>query len=93
MVLSAIATLPLDEKFEYNIKAQLISLGNDDYVGLFNNHVISGNLAKLVEEFSDECIYQNPREWWERYYEYKFIRRRHIFSASIRNNLCTFYFY
>jgi len=45
-------SLPLDEKFEYNIKAQLISLGNDDYVGLFNNHVISGNLAKLVEEFS-----------------------------------------
>lgn len=41
-----------DEKFEYNIKIQLISLGNDDYVGLFNTHVISGNLAKLVEEFS-----------------------------------------
>ena len=45
-------SLPLDEKFEYNIKVQLISLGNDDYVGFFNNHVISGNLAKLVEEFS-----------------------------------------
>jgi NADH:ubiquinone reductase (H+-translocating) len=44
--------LPPDEKFEYNIKIQLISLGNDDYVGLFNTHVISGNLAKLVEEFS-----------------------------------------
>ena len=41
-----------DEKFEYNIKVQLISLGNDDYVGLFNTLVISGNLAKLVEEFS-----------------------------------------
>ena len=47
-----LSSLPLDEKFEYNIKVQLISLGNDDYVGLFNNHVISGNLAKLVEEFS-----------------------------------------
>ena len=44
--------LPPDKKFEYNIKVQLISLGNDDYVGLFNTHVISGNLAKLVEEFS-----------------------------------------
>jgi NADH:ubiquinone reductase (H+-translocating) len=44
--------LPPDEKFEYNIKVQLISLGNDDYVGLFNTHVISGSLAKLVEEFS-----------------------------------------
>ncbi|MGB7638988.1 MAG: FAD-dependent oxidoreductase, partial [Nitrososphaeraceae archaeon] len=46
--------LPLstDEKFEYTIKVQLISLGNDDYVGFFNNHVISGNLARLVEEFS-----------------------------------------
>ncbi|MFL6379925.1 MAG: NAD(P)/FAD-dependent oxidoreductase [Nitrososphaeraceae archaeon] len=47
-----ISSLPLDEKFEYNIKVQLISLGNDDYVGLFNTHVISGSLAKLVEEFS-----------------------------------------
>jgi NADH:ubiquinone reductase (H+-translocating) len=47
-----LSSLPLNEKFEYKIKAQLISLGNDDYVGLFNNHVISGNLAKLVEEFS-----------------------------------------
>jgi NADH:quinone reductase (non-electrogenic) len=47
-----ISSLPLDEKFEYNIKVQLISLGNDDYVGLFNIHVISGSLAKLVEEFS-----------------------------------------
>ena len=44
--------LSTDEKFEYTLKVQLISLGNDDYVGFFNNHVISGNLAKLVEEFS-----------------------------------------
>ena len=27
-------------------------MGNDDYVGLFNHYVISGNLAKLVEEFA-----------------------------------------
>lgn len=47
-----LGSLPLDEKFQYNIKVQLISLGNDDYVGLFNTHVINGNLAKLVEEFS-----------------------------------------
>jgi NADH dehydrogenase len=47
-----LSSLPLDEKFQYNIIVQLISLGNDDYVGLFNTHVISGNLAKLVEEFS-----------------------------------------
>jgi NADH dehydrogenase len=39
-------------QFEYTIKVQLISLGSDDYVGFFNNHVISGNLARLVEEFS-----------------------------------------
>src|SRR5919112_2461200 len=48
---SNIKVLP-DEKFEYSIKVQLISLGNDDYVGLFNHYVISGNLAKLVEEFA-----------------------------------------
>jgi NADH:ubiquinone reductase (H+-translocating) len=48
---SDIKSLPY-EKFEYNIKVQLISLGNDDYVGLFNHYVISGNLAKLVEEFA-----------------------------------------
>jgi NADH dehydrogenase len=27
-------------------------LGNDDYIGLFNHYVVSGNLAKLVEEFA-----------------------------------------
>lgn len=48
---SEVRSLP-DEKFEYTIKVQLISLGNDDYVGLFNHYVISGNLAKLVEEFA-----------------------------------------
>ena len=48
---SDVSSLP-DEKFEYIIKVQLISLGNDDYVGLFNHYVISGNLAKLVEEFA-----------------------------------------
>ena len=45
-------SLPPNEKFEYNIKTQLISLVDDDYVGLFNNHVISDKLAKLMEEFS-----------------------------------------
>jgi NADH dehydrogenase len=50
--LDDLSHLPPDEKFEYNIKVQLISLGNDDYVGFFNTHVISGSLAKLVEEFS-----------------------------------------
>ena len=50
--LDDLSHLPPDEKFEYNMKVQLISLGNDDYVGLFNVHVISGNLARLVEEFS-----------------------------------------
>ena len=44
--------LPKDEKFKHATKVQLMSLGNDDYVGFFNNHVISGSLAKLVEEFS-----------------------------------------
>ena len=48
---SDVKSLP-DEKFEDNIKVQLISLGNDDYVGLINHYVISGNLAKLVEEFA-----------------------------------------
>jgi NADH:ubiquinone reductase (H+-translocating) len=48
---SDVKSLP-DEKFEYSIKVQLISLGNDDYVGLFNHYVISGNLAKLLEEFA-----------------------------------------
>jgi NADH:ubiquinone reductase (H+-translocating) len=46
------AHLSIDEKFEYSIKVQLIALGNDDYVGVLDNHVISGNLARLVEEFS-----------------------------------------
>ena len=53
--ISAAATLSIDKKFEYTINVQLISLGNDDYVGFLNNHVISGNLAKLIEEFSESA--------------------------------------
>jgi hypothetical protein len=30
---------------------QVISLGADDYVGIFGTHVISGNLAKMIDEF------------------------------------------
>ncbi|MFL6383822.1 MAG: NAD(P)/FAD-dependent oxidoreductase [Nitrososphaeraceae archaeon] len=44
-------SLPLDEKFEYNIKVQLISLGDDDYVGLFNTHVISAALQSWWRNF------------------------------------------
>lgn len=38
--------------FDYDIKTQLISLGYDDYVGVLENHVISGNLAKVIDEFA-----------------------------------------
>jgi hypothetical protein len=37
--------------FDYNIGVQIISLGVDDYVGVFGSQVISGNLAKMVDEF------------------------------------------
>lgn len=39
------------DMFDYNIGVQIISLGVDDYVGVFGSHVISGNLAKMVDEF------------------------------------------
>ena len=44
-----------EEKFDYAIKAQIISLGINDYVGSFGDHVISGNVAKIVEEFSKDA--------------------------------------
>ena len=84
--------LSTDEKFEYTIKVQLISLGNDEYVGFFNNHVISGNLARLLEEFSMSAYIKNAQERRKRYHEYEFIWRWHIFPPSIWNNFCTFYF-
>lgn len=37
--------------FDYDIKVQIISLGADDYVGIFGKHLISGNLAKMIDEF------------------------------------------
>ncbi len=40
------------EKFDYEIKAQIISVGNDEYVGLLNNYVVSGDLAKMIDEFT-----------------------------------------
>jgi NADH dehydrogenase len=43
------------EKFDYAIKAQIISLGINDYVGSFGDHVISGNVARIVEEFSKDA--------------------------------------
>ena len=37
--------------FNYDIKVQILSLGIDDYVGLFGRHVIDGSLAELIDEF------------------------------------------
>ena len=81
-----------DEKFEYTIKVQLISLGNDDYVGLFNHYVISGNLAKLVEEFARstyiKSLKSGGRDIDASLYE------DNIFSQLVVwNNFCTFYLY
>ncbi len=43
------------EKFDYLIKAQVISLGINDYVGSFGDYVISGDIAKIVEQFSKDA--------------------------------------
>lgn len=40
------------EKFDYEIKAQILSVGNNEYVGLLNNYVVSGDLAKMIDEFT-----------------------------------------
>ena len=42
------------EKFDYEIKAQIISVGSDEYVGLLNNYVVSGDLAKMIDEFTKQ---------------------------------------
>jgi NADH:ubiquinone reductase (H+-translocating) len=44
-------TLKDQDVFDYDIKVQVISLGADDYVGIFGKHVISGKLAKMIDEF------------------------------------------
>jgi NADH dehydrogenase len=49
------AALQEEKKFDYNIKAQIISLGINDYVGSFGDRVISGDMAKIVEEFSKDA--------------------------------------
>jgi NADH:ubiquinone reductase (H+-translocating) len=40
------------EKFDYEIKAQILSVGNNEYVGLLNNYVVSGDIAKMIDEFT-----------------------------------------
>jgi len=40
------------EKFEYEIKAQILSIGNNEYVGLLNNYLVSGDIAKMIDEFT-----------------------------------------
>lgn len=42
------------EKFDYEIKAQIISVGSDQYVGLLNNYLVSGDLAKMIDEFTKQ---------------------------------------
>jgi NADH dehydrogenase len=44
-----------NEKFDYSIKAQVISMGVNDYVGSFGDYVITGDVAKIVEEFSKDA--------------------------------------
>ena len=46
-----VITLKHQDVFDYDIKVQIISLGTDDYVGLFGSHVINGNLAKMIDEY------------------------------------------
>ena len=81
--------LPPNQKFEYKIKVQIISLGNDDYVGLFGNRVISGNLPEAGGRIFNGCLYQNTQESRKRYCAYKFIRGQHNFRFNVWNNLCT----
>lgn len=40
------------EKFDYEIKAQIISVGNDEYIGMFENILVSGDAAKIIDEFT-----------------------------------------
>ncbi len=40
------------EKFDYEIKAQILSVGNNEYVGLLNNYIVSGDIAKMIDEFT-----------------------------------------
>lgn len=40
------------EKFDYEIKAQIISVGNDEYIGIFENILVSGDAAKIIDEFT-----------------------------------------
>lgn len=42
------------EKFDYEIKAQIISVGSDEYVGLLNNYLVSGDIAKMIDEFAKQ---------------------------------------
>jgi NADH:ubiquinone reductase (H+-translocating) len=46
-------SLTAQEAFDYDIKVQILSLGIDDYIGLFGKHVINGNLAKMIDEFGE----------------------------------------
>lgn len=41
-----------DRTFDYDVKAQVLSLGVDDHVLLLGDWLVTGNLASLVEEFS-----------------------------------------
>ncbi len=46
------------ERFDYEIKAQILSVGNNEYVGLLNNLVVSGDIAKMIDEFAKNTYYE-----------------------------------
>lgn len=39
----------------YSVKARILSLGIDDYVGQVNNIIVSGNAARMVKEFKSDA--------------------------------------
>ena len=48
LIYKNLITLKYQDVFDYDIKVQIISLG---VLGVFGNHVINGNLAKIIDEF------------------------------------------
>ncbi|MGI8831744.1 MAG: hypothetical protein ACR2IS_03815, partial [Nitrososphaeraceae archaeon] len=43
------------ETFNFNVKARILSLGIDDYVGQVNNVIVRGDAARMVKEFKRDA--------------------------------------
>ena len=70
------------EIFNYSVKARILSLGIDDYVGQVNNLILRGNAARMLKEFKRDAYIKSLAPGG--IYFSKYLQRRTFLRGIIR---------